>query len=78
MIKWIELADNWESVKAAARSTIGKEGHGTYPSNKWKKQILLPLCYFRIRFRENPYLSIRSRKKPVSGFPSFSLYLDFL
>ena len=55
MIKWIELADTWESVKAAARSTIGKEGHGTYPSDKWKKQILLaehsPIRRLRVRWK---------------------------
>lgn len=55
MIKWIELADNWESVKAAARSTIGKEGHGEYPSDKWKKQILLaehsPIRCLRVRWK---------------------------
>lgn len=55
MIKWIELADTWESVKEAARSTIGKEGHGEYPSDKWKKQILLaehsPIRRLRVRWK---------------------------
>ena len=55
MIKWIELVDTWESVKEAARSTIGKEGHGEYPSDKWKKQILLaehsPIRRLRVRWK---------------------------
>lgn len=33
--------DQWRAVKAAARTTISKEGTGFYPSDKWKKQILL-------------------------------------
>lgn len=55
MIKWIELADTWESVKAAARSTIGKDGHGSYPTDAWKKQILLaehsPIRRLRVRWK---------------------------
>lgn len=55
MIKWIELIDTWESVKEAARSTIGKEGHGTYPSDDWKKRILLaehsPIRRLRVRWK---------------------------
>ena len=41
MIKWFELPDVWEKVKAAARTTIRKEGSGKYPTNSWKKTILL-------------------------------------
>ena len=33
MIKWFELPDVWEKVKAAARTTIRKEGSGKYCSN---------------------------------------------
>lgn len=55
MIKWIESADSWESVKEAARSTIGKDGTGKYPDEKWKKQILLaehsPIRRLRIRWK---------------------------
>ena len=41
MIKWSEYTDVWEKVKRSARTTIGREGEGAYPSNAWKKQILL-------------------------------------
>ena len=54
-VRWVELSDCWESVKEAARSTIGKEGHGEYPSDKWKKQILLaehsPIRRMHIRWK---------------------------
>lgn len=55
VIKWIEFADSWESVKEAARSTIGKDGAGKYPDDKWKKQILLaehsPIRRLRVRWK---------------------------
>lgn len=41
MIKWIEYIDVWPKVKRAARTTISKEGEGAYPSDSWKKTILL-------------------------------------
>ena len=41
MIEWFEYADVWEKVKRAARTTIRKEGSGKYPSDSWKKTILL-------------------------------------
>lgn len=41
MIKWSEYVDVWAKVKRSARTTIGREGEGTYPSDAWKKQILL-------------------------------------
>ena len=41
MIKWSGYSDRWADVKAAARTTISKEGSGTYPSSSWKKTILL-------------------------------------
>lgn len=41
MIKWSEYTDVWAKVKRAARTTIRKEGGGRYPSDKWKKTILL-------------------------------------
>ena len=41
MIKWSEYTDVWEKVKRSARTTIRREGGGIYPSNTWKKQMLL-------------------------------------
>jgi hypothetical protein len=40
-IKRSEYIDRWADVKAAARTTISKDGPGKYPSNSWKKTILL-------------------------------------
>ena len=41
MIDWIDYADVWSKVKRAARTTISRSGEGTYPSDSWKKTILL-------------------------------------
>ena len=41
MLKWIEYVDVWPKVKRAARTTVGKSGEGAYPSDSWKKTILL-------------------------------------
>lgn len=41
MIQWTEYADVWDKVKRSARSTISKDGSGKYPTDKWKKVILL-------------------------------------
>jgi hypothetical protein len=41
MINWIEYVDVWPKVKRAARTTISREGEGTYPTDSWKKAILL-------------------------------------
>ena len=41
MIKWSEYVDEWPKVKRSARTTISREGEGTYPSDFWKKNILL-------------------------------------
>lgn len=41
MIKWSEYTDVWAKVKRSARTTIGREGEGAYPSDEWKKSILL-------------------------------------
>lgn len=41
MIKWSEYADVWSKVKRSARTTIGREGEGEYPTDAWKKNILL-------------------------------------
>lgn len=41
MIDWEKYADEWAEVKAAARTTISKDGSGVYPTDSWKKTILL-------------------------------------
>lgn len=41
MIEWMDYSDVWFQVKAAARTTISKTGHGGYPSDSWKRTILL-------------------------------------
>lgn len=41
MIKWSEYTDVWDKVKRAARTTINREGTGKYPTDSWKKSILL-------------------------------------
>ena len=41
MIKYSEYNDVWSAVKRAARTTIKKSGSGAYPSDEWKKTILL-------------------------------------
>lgn len=40
-IKWSEYEDKWADVKRSARTTISREGSGRYPTNSWKKSILL-------------------------------------
>lgn len=40
-IDWFNLKDVWLDVKQSARTTISKDGSGNYPSNSWKKSILL-------------------------------------
>lgn len=41
MIKWVEYIDVWPKVKRSARTTISREGGGSYPTDAWKKTILL-------------------------------------
>lgn len=41
MIKWSEYNDEWLKVKRSARTTISLEGEGKYPSDSWKKNMLL-------------------------------------
>lgn len=41
MIKWSEYIDVWRKVKRSARTTVSKDGGGTYPTDLWKKTILL-------------------------------------
>ena len=41
MIKWLDYVDVWPKVKRSARTTIGRDGEGKYPSDSWKKTILL-------------------------------------
>lgn len=40
-IDWMEYTDVWAKVKRAARTTVSKDGSGEYPSDVWKKSILL-------------------------------------
>lgn len=40
-IEWFDYDDVWRKVKQAARTTIRKDGDGLYPSDSWKKTILL-------------------------------------
>lgn len=40
-IIWSEYSDAWGFVKQSARTTIGLDGEGKYPTDKWKKSILL-------------------------------------
>lgn len=41
MIEWWKWKDVWPDVKQAARTTISKDGTGAYPTDSWKKTILL-------------------------------------
>jgi hypothetical protein len=41
LIKWSEYNDEWLKVKRSARTTISLEGEGKYPSDSWKKNMLL-------------------------------------
>lgn len=41
MIQWYDYLDVWSKVKQSARTTISREGEGNYPTNSWKKTILL-------------------------------------
>ena len=56
----IDYEDNWQKVKDAAMSTIGKDT-GKYPSSEWKHKILraehspIRLLEFTFVFRELPY-----------------------
>lgn len=40
-INWSEYVDVWPKVKAAARTTIHREGAGVQPTDSWKKNMLL-------------------------------------
>ena len=41
MIDNIQYTDTWPDVKAAARTTVSMDGAGKYPTDSWRKQILL-------------------------------------
>lgn len=41
MILWAIYRGDWSGVKRSARTTINREGAGKYPSDEWKKSILL-------------------------------------
>lgn len=55
MIEWYEYNDVWPKVKRAARTTISKDGEGAYPTDSWKKTILLaehsPIRKIRFEWR---------------------------
>ena len=55
MIDWSSWEDRWPKVKRAARNTISKDGEGAYPSDAWKKTILLaehsPIRKLRFEWR---------------------------
>ena len=55
MIDWMNYSDTWPSVKRAARNTISKDGEGAYPSDSWKKTILLaehsPIRKIKVEWR---------------------------
>ena len=40
-LKWLKYTDRWSEVKGAARRTMGRVSDGQYPTNSWKKTILL-------------------------------------
>lgn len=56
----VDYQDNWQAVKNAAMNTVGKDA-GKYPSDKWKRKILLAehspirLLEFTIRLEDIPY-----------------------
>lgn len=41
MLEWFDYEDVWRKVKKAARTTIRKDGECSYPTDSWKKTILL-------------------------------------
>ena len=41
MIEFFDYEDVWSKVKRAARTTIRRDGEGAYPTDEWKKRILL-------------------------------------
>lgn len=51
---WEQYRDEWPAVKEAARVTVGMEGPGGYPTDKWKKGMLLaehsPIRLIRFRY----------------------------
>lgn len=57
MIDVFEYQDVWAAVKRAARNTINKDGEGKYPTDLWKKKILLaehsPIRKIKVSWRWN-------------------------
>lgn len=41
MIDWVDYQDVWSKVKRCARTTVNRDGEGQYPTNAWKKTMLL-------------------------------------
>lgn len=40
-VEWLKVEEVWLSVKDAARTTINKDKSEVYPTDEWKKRILL-------------------------------------
>jgi len=59
-VELIDYRDNWQTVKDATMTTIGKRT-GRYPDSMWKWRLLMAehspirLLTFRIRFTDIPY-----------------------
>lgn len=59
-VELIDYHDNWQAVKDATMTTIGKKT-GRYPDSMWKWRLLMAehspirLLTFRIRFTDIPY-----------------------
>lgn len=55
MVEWVDMSDVWPKVKQAARTTTNRSGEGEYPSDTWKKTILLaehsPIRKIRISWK---------------------------
>lgn len=61
MLSFFRYNDVWPKVKAAARTTIRRDGEGAYPSDSWKKTILLaehsPIRKIRVEWKWKDLLS---------------------
>ncbi len=72
----VEYEDNWQAVKDATMTTIGKH-HGKYPDSEWKLKILkaehspIRLLTFRIRFEGIPYFVVMHLVRHKIGVEHF-------
>ena len=75
-VEIINYHDHWQAVKDAAMNTIGK-GDGKYPSDAWKRKILLAehspirLLEFTIRFTDIPYWQVMQIVRHHEGCSHF-------